>query len=1121
MKKALITEAFRSIWKTRSRFLSIMAIVAVGTGFFAGIKACTPDMMMTTEQYFKEYNLSDIHLVSTWGFNKDDLAAIEQQDGIKTIMPSYSAEVFADLGGQSDTIIKLYSIPLNKDFYDETWMNRPVLKEGRLPQEKGECLVEQGKHTPEEFALGSTIRFIADADTELSDILDCAEYTIVGIAESPYYLDADRGASSIGDGVVDTFVLIPEENFCFEDDIYTDVHLLMDLPEDLSPFDAEYEDSIKIYRQNFEAVADIRTVERYNEIMDEATEKLDDAKKELAEGIETQQRELADAREKIADAEQKLADGEREYWDGLRTFETEIADAEQKLKDAEQKLEDGWKEYNDGVKAYEDGYAEYLDGREEYRKGRNEFEAQRPAAEAQIAEGQAQLEQLRAQEAEIQAGLAQLEAAYAAGMIPAESYEQQKAEAQAGLSMIQGYISQAESALADGIAQLKNAEAQLDSAQVMLAEAREELADADIKLAKAKKELEDGEQELADGWVEFYEEKAKAERELYDAQIKIADGKKELEQAKIDLAEGEAESNAEIADAQQKIADAEEELADLEFPEWYVWDREDFGGYAAFRDDMMTVDAIAAVFPVFFILVAALVCLTTMSRMVEEERTQIGTLKALGYGEGSIVTKYLIYSISASLIGCVIGLSVGFQLFPQVIIGVYRTMYTIPDPMTPFRWDYAAWCTVAAVACTSLAALVSCRKELQSVPAQLMRPKAPKSGKRVLLERIPALWKRLSFTHKVTLRNVFRYKRRAFMTIVGVAGCTALMVAGFGIKHAIGAIVTRQYGEIFLYDGIVAIDEVDMEEKEAVFAEVLDHALVENGMMAVQDTIDVTNHEKTMEVYMVVPQQTEELTHYIALRDRRSHELLLLQEDQVIISEKLSRVMGWSVGDQVTLGDDEESVALSISAITENYTMNYVYMLSSTYENAFGIAADYNTILFDMTELGEDKESQFSQDLLKNSTVLGLSYASAGNEKFEDMVNSLDIIVWVLIGAAGLLAIIVLYNLANININERVRELATIKVLGFYDKEVSSYIYRENNISTALGILLGLGLGASLEQFALLIAESDNMMFAPDLPYSVFIYSAALTLVFAELINLIIHFKLKKIDMVESMKSVE
>ena len=556
-------------------------------------------------------------------------------------------------------------------------------------------------------------------------------------------------------------------------------------------------------------------------------------------------------------------------------------------------------------------------------------------------------------------------------------------------------------------------------------------------------------------------------------------------------------------------------------PEWYVWDREDFGGYTAFRDDMMKVDAIAAVFPVFFILVAGLVCLTTMSRMVEEERTQIGTMKALGYGSGAIVSKYLIYSISASLIGCVLGLSVGFQLFPTIIIGVYRTMYTIPDPMTPFRWDYAFWCTLAAVVCTSAAALVSCRKELRSVPAQLMRPKAPKSGKRVLLERIPMIWKRLSFTYKVTLRNVFRYKRRAFMTIIGVAGCTALMVAGFGIKHAIGAIVTRQYGEIFCYDGIAALDEVDETEKDAALDEILNHALVDDGLLAVQDTIDVSNETKTLEVYLVVPEQTEGLEDYIVLRDRKTQEPLTLVENQLIVNEKLAKVMGWSVGDTVLLNDEDLSGQATISAITENYTLNYVYMLPTTYENVFGRAVDYNTVLFDMTELGEDKESQLSQDLLENETILGLSYASSGNEKFMDMVNSLDIIVWVLIASAGLLAIIVLYNLANININERVRELATIKVLGFYDKEVSAYIYRENNISTALGILLGLLLGTILEQFALVVVEADNLMFAPDLPYTVFLYSALLTVLFAGLINIVIHFKLKKIDMVESMKSVE
>ena len=1109
MKNALITEALRSIWKTRSRFLSILAIVAVGTGFFAGIKACTPDMMMTTEQYFKEYNLSDIHLVSTWGFNEDDLQAISEQNGIRAMMPSKSAEVFVDLEGNSDTVVKLYSIPLAPDFNDENWMNRPVLKEGRLPEKKGECLVEQGKKTPASFSLGNTIRFRADSDSELSDMIDCAEYRVVGIAESPYYLDAERGSSSIGDGVVDTFVLIPEEHFCFEDDIYTDVHLLIDLPEELSPFDVDYEENIKSYRENMEVLADVRTETRYRETMDEATEKLNDAKEELAEGIETQQRELADARQKIADAEKEIAEGEWEYWDGLQKFNKEIADAEQELKDAEQELADGWEEYYEGLEEYEEGRDEYRDGKAEYNRGLEEFEAQRPSAEAQLAEGRQQLEGLYQQKAQLEAALQQ--------PLP----EEQLTVLQGQLQQLEAGIQYAEKELADGEAQLRDAERQLIEAGWQLEDAAEQLSEAKEKLRDAEQELKDGEQELADGWKEFYEEKVKAEKELYDAQIKIADGKKELEQAKIDLAEGEAESNAEIADAKQKIADAEEELADVEMPEWYVWDREDFGGYSAFRDDMMKVDAIAAVFPVFFILVAALVCLTTMSRMVEEERTQIGTMKALGYGSGAIVSKYLIYSINASLIGCVLGLSVGFKLFPTIIIGVYRTMYTIPDPMTPFRWDYALWCTLAAVVCTSAAALISCRKELQSVPAQLMRPKAPKSGKRVLLERIPVIWKHLSFTYKVTLRNVFRYKRRAFMTIIGVAGCTALMVAGFGIKHAIGAIVTRQYGEIFCYDGIVALDEVSVEEKETAFEKILNHTLVEDGMFAVQDTVDVSNGDKTLEVYLVVPEYVDELSNYIVLRDRKTHEGLSLQEGQLIVNEKLAKVMDWSVGDTVILNDGDLSGQARISAITENYTLNYVYMLPETYEAVLNHAVDYNTVLINMAETGSEQESRLSRELLEDDTILGLSYASNGNEKFMDMVSSLDIIVWVLIASAGLLAIIVLYNLANININERVRELATIKVLGFYDKEVSAYIYRENNISTALGILLGLVLGTILEQFALVVVEADNMMFAPDLPYTVFLYSAVLTAVFAGFINLIIHFKLKKIDMVESMKSVE
>ncbi len=1136
MKKALITEAFRSIWKTRSRFLSILAIVAVGTGFFAGIKACTPDMQLTTEQYFREYNLSDIHLVSTFGFDDKDIAAIGEQHGLKAMMPSYSAEVFADVESSPDTIVKIYSMPLGSDFHNLEWMNRPVLKEGRLPERKGECLVEQGKHTPKEFALGQTIHIRADEDSELSDMLDCDSYTVVGIAESPYYLSSERGSSSIGDGTVDTFMFVPEEHFCLEDDIYTDVHLLMNLSEGLSPFDDEYADAIKIYREKLELLADVRTVERYNEIMEEATAELNDAKEELAEGIETQQRELADAREKIADAEKEIADGEQEYLDGLKTFEEEIADAEQELLDAEEQLADGQDEIDEGWKELEDGYAQYEAGLAQWEAGKAQFDDEKAQAEETFAVYEQQAEELRVTISDLEsnieqlnAQIAQLEAAIASGMLGEAELAQAKgtlvvlqgylAEAESGLSQAQSGLQQIEMGLEEGRSQMAEAEAQILAAKEQLDEALVELTEGRRELRKGERELEKGKEELNDGWKEFYEEKAKAERELADAQIKIADGKKELEQAKIDLAEGEAESNAEIADAKQKIADAEEELADLEVPEWYIWDREDFGGYASFRDDMLKVDAIAAVFPVFFILVAGLVCLTTMSRMVEEERTQIGTMKALGYSSGDIMAKYLIYAVSASLIGSVLGLTVGFQLFPQIIIGVYRTMYTIPDPMTPFRWDYAFWCTGAAIACTAWAAVVSCVKELRSCPAQLMRPKAPKAGKRVLLERIPFVWNRLSFTHKVTLRNVFRYKRRAFMTIVGVAGCTALMVAGFGIKHAIGAIGTRQYGEIFLYDGIVALDEVTMEEKEAVLSEVQNHELVKSGLFTLQDTVTVSNGTKDLEVYMVVPQDGEELFDYIALRSLDDGAPLNFQENQLIINEKLAKVMGWKVGDTVSVTDDELHGSAVISAITENYTLNYIYLLPETYETVFGEKVEYNTVLMNMTDRAG--ESRLATELLENDSILGISYASSGNNRFSDMINSLDIVVWVLIGSAGLLAFIVLYNLANININERVRELATIKVLGFYDKEVSAYIYRENNISTGLGILLGLVLGTILEQFALIVVEADDVMFAHDLPLTVFVYSAILTVLFAGIINLVIHFKLKKINMVESMKSVE
>ncbi len=1142
----------REIWKTRNRFFSILAIVAIGTGFFAGVKSSCPDMLLTAQTYFAQTYLADIHLVSTFGFNEDDLAALAGRKGVGEIMPTYSVDVFVHSPEKNENaVIKVHSLPP-----EGKGLNQPVVLEGRLPQSPGECVVEQTLHAPESFALGETVTLASGSeDKDITETLKRSQYQVVGIVQSPFYISLERGSSTIGDGAIDAFMMIPEENFDLE--VYTDVFLTLKGTKALSPFVDEYEDVTEFWKEDLEALAKERSQARYDEIVDEAQEKIDEARQELADGIDTQQRELADAEQKIAEAQQELEDGKKEYADGKKEFKEEIAKAQQELADARQELEDGQREWDEG-------WAEYTDGKAKYLDGLAEFEKQRPQAEALLAQYRQQAQQLRQTIAQGEEQLAQAEGlclaieGILAGQLPPEaaagadalmpgleamltlysSLDETDPAQAAQKALMAQQISSGVASMRDELAAqdaqldlardgLRQLEAGISEGEFQLFKAELDLADAEKQLEEAKEQLNDARQELADGWQEledgereFEEEKAKGEEELQEAAWEIADGEEKLAQARIDYQEGKEESDREIEDAKVKIEDAQRELDDLSLPKWYVWTRQNNPGYSSFEDDAAKVDAIAAVFPVFFIMVAALVCLTTMTRMVEEQRVQIGTLKALGYSKGAIMAKYLVYAVAASLLGSALGLSIGFRLFPLVIINTYRAMYVIPDPLVPFHWDTALWCTGAAVLCTGVSAFAACRRELAACPAQLMRPKAPKAGKRVLLEKLPFLWNRIRFIQKVTLRNVFRYKRRVFMTVVGIAGCTALMLTGFGLKYAIGAIVPKQYGEVFLYHGIAALDEVSQKEKEEAGQRLREKALVQSAALAMQKTMDVTGGGQVKSVNLFVPQNPYDLEPYIALRQRQTQEPLILEDRGVIINEKLAKLLGLAVGDEITITETNGRPAKAqVTGIAENYTLNYVYMTPNLYKELFRSPPEYNLYLFNMEDTSQ--ESALSQELLKDDSILAVSYASDGNAKFKDMISSLNSIVWVLIASAGLLAFIVLYNLSNINVNERIRELATIKVLGFYDREVSAYIYRENNISTVLGIAAGLALGVVLEKFVIATAEVDIVMFAPDIPLWCFGMAAALTAVFTQIVNVLIHFKLKKVDMVECMKSVE
>lgn len=685
---------------------------------------------------------------------------------------------------------------------------------------------------------------------------------------------------------------------------------------------------------------------------------------------------------------------------------------------------------------------------------------------------------------------------------------------------------------------------------------RNEIRLAEVK-AEPLAELSDAKAELNDAENEFKTQKADAQKKLADARYEIDENEKsleknaafmpaqmlngaraELEAAKEELAKKEAEASEEfakaeleIADAQKKLNDAQKELDDIKLPDWYALGRADSPGHAGFEQDADRVDAIAVVFPVFFFLIAALVCLTTMTRMVEEQRGQVGILTALGYGKFKILSKYLFYAAFTSIVGSIIGLAIGFQVFPKVVYTVYGMMYTTPEILTPWNHGLAILAIVVFLICILGSTLLACAGELICTPADLIRPKPPKNGKRIILENIPFLWKRFSFTQKLTARNILRYKKRFFMTLIGIAGCTALMLTGFGVKDSISGIVPNQFGNIFVYDAQVGFTEKIYPKNQTASQKELFTSIDENEKISeyllthqqtVKGSISKNADGQRLDSYLYVPSDATRLDSFISLKNRKTDEKTPIGDEGAVISEKLARELSLKVGDSIAVEDNDlKTYEIKVTGICENYIQNYIFISPIQYEKIYGESCSYQMMLANLTPLGAQNETQLSTELIKNDEISGVFFSSETEKTFSETFDRLDIVVLVLTVSASLLAFVVLYNLTSINVTERTREIATIKVLGFYDKEVDGYIYRENIILTLLGILLGFLLGIGLHTFVMKVAEVNIALFVPIIKPLSYLWSALLTIVFSVAVNLVIHFRLKKIDMVESLKSNE
>ncbi len=1137
MKNVLFREALREIRHSRNRFLSILAIVAIGSGFFSGVKAACPDMKMTAEQYFSESNLADLHLVSTWGFDEDDLSQLSSEEDIRVMEPCYTYDVLAESADGDQLVIK--TIGYNAD----AQLNLPRLHEGRLPEAKNECVIGTSSLGETHWEIGDSITLSGDGE-DLSESMDTTSFTVVGIAQLPQYFGYSYGTTTISDGVLDGIMLIPEEDYTL--DVYTDVYLSLKSTEGLSYFSDEYEEAVEATNDRLEDLANVRSETRYDDTITEANDKIADAEAEVADG----EQKLADGEAELADARAELDDGWTEYYDGKAEAEKELADAQAEIDDGARKLADGEATWQTNYDSYQQGVTQLADS----RKQLDDYIAQADALESQLNESAAAIEQGN----QLLNGLQGIYTGFADQSVPDTSMLDENTQsviaASASLDstlpdLLTGYVTSdgaAKQQYAAGLEQvISNAQTTMAENQALyeegqnsLAQLRQGITDGEAEYAAGQKELEDAKAQLDSGRQELDNSRAELEQgrrdletaradteaELADALAELEDGEKEYEDGLAEYESERQDAEVQIADARQEIADAQEELADLEKPEWYLLDHDSFPGVGTISDDAEKVDAIAAVFPVFFVLVAALVCLTTMTRMVEEERTQIGTLKALGFSRSAVMFKFILYAVLASVIGSIVGCLLGLKLLPYVIISCYKAMYQVPYILMPIRWGYLAGCMAVSVFCTSLVTVITCYEVMNTVPAQLMRPKSPKNGKRILLERVGFFWKRLSFSGKVTCRNLFRYKSRVLMTVIGVAGCTALMLTGFGLRYAIGSISDRQYGEIFAYDSTLSLsDNLSDEQIETLTEEAADTDGISGVLAMTSKQTDVlsSDSKKTVtSVTIYIPAEPDMLDGFIHLRDSESGEQLSLTDESCIITEKLSRLLSVKAGDSIYLRDSNgERREVLVTGIAETYVSHYIYMTPTLYESLYREQPEPTALLLTMAEDADtDSTSASLLHLDGVQGVIGMSYYS---DAFSDLVASLNMIVWVLIGAAAALAVIVMYNLININVSERIRELATIKVLGFYDREVSDYICRENTAAALMGMLVGLVGGIALEEFVVNTAEVDVVLFVHGLPVSAYLLAAGLTIVFILLVNQIVHFSLKRIDMVESLKSVE
>ena len=1070
MKKALLKNSFKEIKTSYKRFISMLLIALLGVGFFAGLRASSPDMVDTVDKYFKEQNVYDIQIMSTLGLTNDDVNAIKNIENVDNVYGTYSEDILVKTDNE-EIVSKILTI---ED------VNKPKLIEGEMPKNSNECVVERSFLTSTNKNIGDSITLEANQENE---ILKEMNLKIVGVVESPLYISRERGTTSLGSGTINNFIYVTRDNV--DSDVYTEIYVTLKDANKYTTSSNKYEDYVNETKDKIEAIKEEREQARYNELIDAANEEIEKAENEFNTQKADGEKQIADAEAKIQEGKDKITSGENEIKANEESAKAQFASAEKKI----------------------------ADGKAEIESNQKTLDAQKQSAQSQISEAEAKKNELNTNLDSVNSGLAQVTEAYnevvnklnnenlseaekAVLSATKQSLESQKSELETNKAQIQA-----------GITEIEN---QINSANSTITQAQ-------AKIDSAKKQLSKQESQLAST-------KKKTEQQIASAKAELEASKQEIQTGEEELNTQKEEFNTKIADAEKELIDAKDKVNEIENPEWYILDRNQNAGYASFVQDTKSVNSLSLVFPIVFFAIAILVSLTSMTRMVEEDRTELGTLKSLGYNKAQIMFKYILYSSLACLIGGVIGIAIGLQLIPRVIWKMYSMMYTMPEFVVGLNSEHSSSGLMIIFVCIVGATIYAAARDLKEKPANLLRPKAPKIGKRVLLERIKFIWKRLNFSQKVTIRNIFRYKKRFLMTIIGIFGCTSLILTGFGIKDSISTILPNQYEKVFLYDFQISMkSSLNDEERQSVITELQNTENV-NNVVETYMVADTAEHNGVQEdLQIVVPLNSDDLKNVINLNDiNNKKEPISLDSNGVILTDKLAQLLDVKVGDTITLDEtSEENKEIKVSDITENYIAHYIYMTKDMYENLYGETYNTNVLLVKAENLSEEAQEELSKKLLDGGKVSTVSLNSNAEKTLDDTISSLNYVVVILIVSAGLLAFVVLYNLSNINISERQKELATIKVLGFYDKEVYTYVTRETILLTIIGIALGLIGGYFLNYFIIGTCEINMLRFAKVIHPISYLYAILITVAFTIIVNVITYFALKKIDMISSLKSVE